>query len=212
MNKSSKFLLFSIVLVIFAFIYRANVGDVGFASSYTAKADMVVSSGSTIKCQIDGNVDEKFATMVENELNSIPANLRAKFIKDGWHIYVTNENLAKLYYGDEYAIVYGSTFYDKGLILMYGNSTAIAKATIHEFGHWFDDELGTISETYTFNKIYKAEKNAFESVFYRGIQLDNREYFAEAFYFYIKNPTQLKNTAPQTYNFMVNIITGNMQD
>ena len=186
MKKGNKILLIGIASIMIAFMYRSHIESAGFAQSYTAKEDVVVSYGSNIECQIDGNVHNMYADMVESELERIPAALRSKFVEDGWHIYVTDENLAHEYYRGQYTFVYGSTFYKKDLILMYANEKAIKDATVHEFGHWLDDYLGDVSETKKFKAIYKEEREAFMNEFYRNNDTGVREYFAEAFYNYIK--------------------------
>ena len=212
MKKSNKFLLFSIVFVLFTVFYKSYEDGEGFATSYVAKADTVVSTGSNIVCQIDGDVDESYADMVEAELSLIPAGLRAKFVESGWHIYVTDENLAKLYYNDNSSIIYGSTFYDKGIILMYSKEIAIKEATIHEVGHWFDNYLGTISAKATFTAVYNQESSNFFKTTTRRPGTSASEFFAEAFYFYIKVPNKLKNVAPKTYAFMEYYVGMTMQD
>ena len=194
--------LFIVVLVMIA--VHKYIADSSFADKYVAFADETVSTGSNIVCQIDGNIDNSYADMVEVELNMIPTELRTEFVESGYHIYVTEENLAKEYYGGgRYDRIFGVIFYDKDLILISGYEYAIKEATVHEFGHWFDQYLGYASSSRDFAMIYSSERPRFSKAFYgRCSTQEIQEYFAEAFYVYIKAPQLLRQVAPQTYAYM----------
>ena len=201
-RRFSNLLSICIIVICAIFMYRHSEAS-AFANTYIAYEDEKVSYGDNIVCQIDGNIDSKYADMVEAELNWIPSSLRAKFVESGWHIYVTDENLAKNYFGDANADIYGCTFYTKDLILMSDTELAIKKATIHEFGHWFDDYLGYVSSSRDFAMIHSSEKISFLRMINWSYNVDTTsEYFAQAFNYYIKYPACLKNAAPQTYAYI----------
>lgn len=197
--------LFKFCLIAFIVIsVHKYIADSPFAKTYVAFADETVSSGSNIVCQIEGNVDNSYADMVEAELNLIPKELRTEFVESGYHIYVTDENLAKEYYGGgRYDRIYGVIFFDKDLILISGNEYSIKEATVHEFGHWFDQYLGYASNSRDFTMIYSSERARFSNAIRgRCSTQEIKEYFAEAFYVYIKAPQLLRQVAPQTYAYM----------
>ena len=200
-----------IIVICAIFMYRHSEASV-FADTYIAHEDEKVSYGNNIVCQIDGNIDSKYADMVEAELNWIPSSLRSKFVESGWHIYVTDENLARNYYGDSKAKIFGSTFYTKDLILMSDSELAIKAATIHEFGHWLDDYLGYASSSRDFTAIHSSEKISFLRMINWSYNVDTAsEYFAQAFNYYIKYPACLKKAAPQTYAYIDYYVQAVMQ-
>ena len=187
--------------------------DSSFADRYIAYEDSKVSCGSKIVCQIDGNIDNAYADMVEHELIYIPSSLRRKFVEDGWHIYVTNENLTEEYAKSKDANILGVTFYPKDLILVSANDNAIKEATVHEFGHWFDEYVGYPSTSKEFAAIHSNEKSIFMHTFRGRCSVEEaKEYFAEAFYFYIKAPNYLKKAAPQTYAYINYYVLAVMQE
>lgn len=193
-----------IFIVLFMAVIQKYIANSSFADKYVAFADETVSTGSNIVCQIDGDVDNSYADMVEAELNLIPAELRTEYVESGYHIYVTDENLAKEYYsGSDCRKIYGVIFYDSDLILISGQEQAIKQATVHEFGHWFDEYLGFASSSRDFAMIHECEQPRFMMASNSRVStLDIREYFAEAFYSYIKAPQSLRRVAPRTYAYM----------
>ena len=207
MKFKNKVLMLAIVFFMVSIGYRmiAVNTDHPFAAIYSAKADVVVSKGSNIKCQTDGIVPNELVTFAEKELSLIPEGFRRAFVEDGWHIYITTENLSEVYFNGEHTEVYGCTFYEKELILMANNKKAIETATVHEFGHWVDHYFGDISRTDEFTIIYEKEHRVFLDYFARNCKMDITEYFAESFYHYVKHPEQLKNVAPATYAVFENL-------
>lgn len=206
--KNKKLLMIAIAVFVFSFIYKYSITEnIPFAASYEVQADVTVSKENTIYCQRDG-ADKNAALLVEQELMLIPETVRELFIENGWHIYVTDENLADVYFKGEYSKVYGCTFYEKKLILMSDDETAITTATIHEMGHFFDYINGSLSNTKEFYALYEKECSNFEVAFDRDCKvLDTKEYFAECFYHYVKNPHILKEAAPETYSFIHYYVT-----
>ena len=77
----------------------------------------------------------------------------------------------------------------------------------HEIAHTIDTLLGFISQSYYFQSIHEEEKN---NVFYRIVYFDFlEEYFAEAFVKFKYDDysrTNLRELAPRTYNFFVQMI------
>ena len=203
--------LLTVVLVMV--VVQKYIADSSFADKYVVFVDETVSYGSNIVCQIDGNIDNAYADMVEHELNYVPSSLRRKFVEDGWHIYVTSENLTEEYAKSKDDNIRGLTFYDKDLILMSADDKAIKIATVHEFGHWFDEYVGYASTSREFAVIHSNEKTSFMKMFVGRCSVEEpAEYFAEAFYFYMKAPAHLKKAAPQTYTYIDYYVLAVMQE
>lgn len=200
MTNKKKTILIVSVFFLLTVLYKCIVSniDFSFATYYQSKAD-VTASEEEIVCQKDGIISDELCKIAETELNKIPTSFKEEFLKSGWHIYITDENLAKEYFNGEHTKVHGCTFYEKRLILIENNENAVKTATIHEFGHWADNYYGNISKTQEFKNIYKQEYLEFEQVFLRDCKMDITEYFAEGFYYYVKNPDALKKIAPKTY-------------
>ena len=64
---------------------------------------------SSIQCQKDGNVDEGIVAIVNQQLTQIPAYIQDAFVKDGWALYVTNQNIGQTYYAGKYDQVMATT-------------------------------------------------------------------------------------------------------
>ena len=146
-------------------------------SSYTvtntvknAKKVSVVSGIGETK----GNVDISYLNQLNTELNKLPSSLLNAFKRKGWHIYITDENIAKTYFGNKYSSVQGVTIYKDKVILIEARSVAIKESTIHEFGHF----------------VYKEETDTFKSRISNSTCVrDEQELFAESFFYYFKDPS-----------------------
>lgn len=89
------------------------------------------------------------------------------------------------------------------------NARYIQNVTYHEFGHLLDYGYNNYfeSEDDEFMNIYYAERSNFKNNYnYEYAVSNSTEYFAEAFAEYMKNPQQLKDNTPRTYNYIVNTI------
>ena len=73
---------------------------------------------------------------------------------------------------------------------------------IHEIGHVYDYYRALCSRGSRFTAIYEAEKGIFTGLYASS----SNEFFAEAFRMYITEPSNLAKRAPQTYNYMKDLI------
>lgn len=64
MQKRVNLLKFCLIAFIAISVHK-YIADSPFAKTYVAFADETVSTGSNIVCQIEGNVDNSYADMVE---------------------------------------------------------------------------------------------------------------------------------------------------
>ena len=153
-------------------------------------------------CEKDGYVDDYWVGQINYELETIPTSLVHQFQADGWHIYSTDMNIDAVYYGGQYGSVEASTNYDEYRIIIEDRQDAISDAAIHEFGHWYDWHLGTITNTDEFMNIYYAETESFRNTFGYRPYYDPMELFAEAFWKYLTNGQALQASCPMLYEFM----------
>ena len=104
--------------------------------------------------EIKGNVDSYYLSLLNKELNKLPSNVLNKFVNSGWHIYVTNENIAKTVFNGQYSSVQGVTIYRDKTILISAKESCIRESTIHEFGHFIDYTYNFSSNSIAFKNIY----------------------------------------------------------
>lgn len=155
----------------------------------------------------DGNVDTSFLVKANNEYMRVPQNIRNLLQTNGCQIYVTDKNLAATYFPG-YKSVQGVSDRYGNWIRIEDRDNAITGSLIHEIGHIIDGYVGLPSQSAEFINIYNIEKNTFNEV---G-KLDNHstssslEYFAECFRQTILYPSTMQQSAPQTYQYILNII------
>lgn len=171
-------------------------------STETPVQSQVDTSSLNHICEKDGYVDDYWVVQVNSELETIPTSLIQQFQADGWHIYCTDMNIDAVYYGGQYGSVEASTNYDEYRIIIEDRQDAISDAAIHEFGHWYDWHLGTITNTDEFMNIYYTETEAFRSTFGYRPYYDPMELFAEAFWKYLTDNQTLQASCPMLYEFM----------
>ena len=152
-----------------------------------------------------GNISDTNISIANNEVNKLPSNLINKFISDGWHIYVTDENIAEVYFGGTYSSVQGATIYESKTIVLANNATYIQNSLIHEIGHYVDFCRGYfLSDTPTFESIYNLEVEYFKSrIVNSSCVRDQQEFFAEEFFYIYKDSSKCTE---QAYNYISNVI------
>ena len=154
--------------------------------------------------EIKGNVDPYYLNLLNSELNKLPVNALNRFKNSGWHIYVTDENIAKTVFNGKYKSVQGVTVYSDRTILIEARESAIRESTIHEFGHFIDYMKGFISDSDEFKKIYNEEVNTFKSrIPNSSCVRDEQEFFAETLYYLYSNPSKCTSKA---YVYVNNIL------
>ncbi len=151
--------------------------------------------------EIKGNVDSYYLSLLNKELNKLPSNVLNKFVNSGWHIYVTNENIAKTVFNGEYSSVQGVTIYRDKTILISAKESCIRESTIHEFGHFIDYTYNFSSNSIVFKNIYKEEVDLFKSrITNSSCVRDEQEFFAETLYYMYKNPSKCTEKAYEFVN------------
>lgn len=128
---------------------------------------------------------------VNQQLAYVPENVKARFVSEGWHIYITTENLAQTYFAGVYNSVQGVTDYAGKTIKIETRNAAVNGAVVHEMGHFVDYILGTPSMSSEFTQIYNEEVATFKSGITNSSAVrDPMEFFAETFEYMYKDPSK----------------------
>lgn len=77
----------------------------------------------------------------------------------------------------------------------------------HELGHFVAFVAGNIDTSSAFQSIYNREKSLYTDYNKSYVLSSSSEYFAESYKNYILNPTQLKNSRPETYAAIENALS-----
>lgn len=162
------------------------------------------------KIDIDGNVSEDLIELLNDELNKIPSFIMSKYFDIGGKIILTSYDIATTYYND-YTIGSLMELHDarKQILYISARDKAIKEGAIHGVGHVFDSMTGWTSyKTNEFINIFSEEKNTIKTVDGGSYHKTNeKEYFAEAFYSFVVNPSVTRSSAPKTVNFLENLMS-----
>lgn len=161
----------------------------------TIEQDIPESKESKFLIETIGNVNANNVNIANEKLLLLPQNAINRFKNEGWHIYVTDENLAITMFGGVYSLVMGGTDYDNHFIKIENREEAVLYSTLHEFGHFvFFINNGFANQSII--DAYNTDVNNAQAI---GITygLDKvEEYYAEIFDLYIKNPEKANEYCP----------------
>lgn len=147
----------------------------------------------------DGTVSEDYFNQVVYYYNTCPSNVRSSFESSGWQILVTGNALSCP--GVSGRVMALTDFSCKSIQV----NTIDPKSVIHEIGHFIDHKNNFCSYSLP-QSTYLNEIYPFMSTVNPGTDLHNTssfmEYFAESFYMYIVNGTNLMLNCPETYLFV----------
>lgn len=155
-----------------------------------------------------GNVDPANISIVEDELFLLPDGLLEYFITDGWEIYVTDEDIAEVYFNGKYKSVMEATIYSKKWIVIENREEAVLSSPLHAFGHYLDyingspvySEADLPSSSDEFKAITDEEMEIFKSNIPNSSCVRNtQEFYAETFYYYLTCPSKC---TPEAFEFM----------
>lgn len=161
----------------------------------TIEQDIPESKESKFLIETIGNVNANNVNIANEKLLLLPQNAINRFKNEGWHIYVTDENLAITMFGGVYSLVMGGTDYDNHFIKIENREEAVLYSTLHEFGH-FVFFINNGFENQSIIDAYNTDVNNAQAI---GITygLDKvEEYYAEIFDLYIKNPEKANEYCP----------------
>lgn len=200
---------------------HAADGVAPIQSAYTAKLmtefqDIKNSDNeitSSLKNLYKGEEIEKYNSIKNNVYNHLSDYMKMKY--NLYNTYIVNNIKDIPLYSNLPNTTLGYTVYNSKYILIQDNSKyrSVESLLFHELGHALDayDELdnydvrqrGKYSSSDEFKKISEEEKgnlNNLTDIYYFTENM--REYFAESYAIYIRNPSEMKKVAPKTYAFI----------
>ncbi len=164
------------------------------------------------------NCNKDIAIKTTVQINHMPTNVIRSFNESGWTLkMITAEEMKDLWKRRTHkaippgVYVAGLTSFDRGSGIKEINLCDLEntpqRAVVHEFGHFVDVMNGLPStNSRQFAEIYYKEKDTYidsdGSEDYCDIKNNIHEYYASIFDEYIKNPENLRVTAPESYLFI----------
>lgn len=139
---------------------------------------------------------------VERALSLLPEELQEIFLDSDWEIHMTDMDLNRAYFNEEYTSVSGMTSYRQKRIYISDDYTSAVTAPFHEIGHWVDWASGYPSKSEEFQEIYQdvKEKRQQEKP---TLALDTEaEIYADAVSEYYTDPESLKDGYPELYDYI----------
>lgn len=151
------------------------------------------------------NTDNRMLNSYLLELAHIPEPVLTPFREEGWSYHIDVNHLSKIQSQVQGSRI-GATSYSQKAIYV-----SEPQATMHEFGHFLDDQLGFPSSR---TDIYGEAKHS--GLFLRSYAKSSpREYFAEAFAFWIntqgneKTRSEFAQYCPKTYQYFLSLEKNN---
>ena len=152
----------------------------------------------------DSSVDD--AKMLNEFVESLPSVFIREFRKN-WRVIIEDYIPTPINYPNN-VIIGGYTDWNSRIILVrkQTSSTDTLDTFIHELGHCFDFEYGSVSYSELFGNIYDLYKDDFSEQYTNSpvgySTSSTAEFFATCFKEYILCPEHLKTVAPKAYNFV----------
>lgn len=136
----------------------------------------------------------------------IPEELREGFKNNEWKVVITEYSIGDLF--EEYAGAVAVTVPELKTIYIENRQKTFRTCLVHEFGHYLDSEMGGISQTEEFEKLYEDEKDSLYEVenYNDNGKSSVEEFFAETYEQYVLYPELLKNTCKETYKFFESLL------
>lgn len=158
---------------------------------------------------VEGSVSHSMQNKQLEYWNRVPESVRNAFTEDGWEFVLTDKSIAGTYYGTELGSIAGLTNTVDKIIYIEDRENAIRRATVHEFGHYVDVAYGWISTSDEWIEIYRSEKDKLNEIGRIGdghTTSSATEYFAEVFQQAINYPETCKESAPQSYEYIMGLL------
>lgn len=149
------------------------------------------------------NTEDYIIDKTNEEIEKLPDNIY-NLLKNDWKIYLTNEDLDDKFFDGALGSVPGATVWNKKEIYIQNNYDKLDMTVLHELGHAVDCEL-KINEQEEWKQIYNEEKEL-ATFMTEHCKSTIKEYFADSFSNYIKNPEELNEKCPKTYIYIEKIM------
>lgn len=175
-------------------------------NSLSARLDDEELSRKYYFVQKDGEVDDKYMSMIYRELNYLPDSILNLLKSHNVKIYITTKNLATEFFNGEYTSVRGVAVYESDAIYIEDREKACRGATLHECGHLYSGYKNDVDMSSEFIRLYNEEKDSFALLASQHCISSSTEYFAEVFEKYFKCYDELKRLCPMTTQFMEELL------
>lgn len=149
-----------------------------------------------------GKVEMIYIEKCAETLSVIPSDILNAYAKQGWHFYITDEDLDKTMFNGMYGSVQGGADGINKFIKIEDRNKAVVQAPMHEFGHFLDYYDGSYTIDEEFENIYSEEINKAKEMGMKYGLINSTEYFADSFEFYIKDRERMKEYIPKTYEYI----------
>lgn len=189
-------LLFSIMVVGIYEIRNKSMQD-DLSSHYTCAVDNFYIDEST-------RIDD--VEMLNSFVDTLPPVFIKEFRKD-WKVIVEDQIPTPDNWPD-YITIGGYTDWDSRIVIIRKQTDPydMLDNFVHEIGHCFDFEYGSVSYSYLFSDFYELYKDDFDEQYVRALDGYSTsspvEFFAACFKEYMLCPDHLKDTAPKAYIFV----------
>lgn len=152
------------------------------------------------------DVSEDFIQAINDKYNLLPIHIRERFENNSGEVVISSTDLG-VELGRRNNTVLAYCIPERHYIKLDNRSKA-KSSVLHEMGHIMDYQLGWVSKSDEFTSIYNSEVEIFKSIWNTDSQntSNSTEYLGESFLVYITNPNLLKDSCPETYNFLVDFV------
>ena len=156
-----------------------------------------------------GSVDPENVEIADQTMDLVPEKIQKVLRDRGWTACVSDEDLDRKYMNGAYGGVSGIAIAYKnmkgGVLKFEDRPRAVTNSVPHEVGHAVDYELGNVSDTPEFERIYRKEAQSFyptSDTMRSHLLSSQREYFAGVFDEYCRNPENCAEMVPESYEYM----------
>ena len=157
----------------------------------------------------DGTIDVNLFDKLCSQLTLVPEKLISRFMAENWKFYITDRDIGQFMFNGTKGVCGGTSTYENAIYIS-NTDHAINTAAVHEFGHFLDYLTYTSFDSNDFANVYAAEKSALKSAF--GLNNNDvgniHEYYASCFYAYCMNADKMQQTAPLSYQYLINDLEG----
>lgn len=189
-------LLFSLMVVGIYEIHNKSMQD-DLSSYYTCAVNNFYIDESTSISDVE---------TLDSFVETLPSNFIKEFRKD-WKVIIEDKIPAPEEWPDN-VLINGYTDWNSRLVLIRNrsDSSEMLNSFVHELGHCFDLEYGSVSHSYLFSdfyELYKDDFNDYSTSAPPGYSTSSTdEFFATCFKEYLLHPEHLKEVAPKSYIFI----------
>lgn len=186
-----------------------NTGSKELMTENEPAEDVLTNAAYNDYIWADGAIDVNLFDKLYSQLTLVPEKLISRFKAENWKFYITDRDIGQFMFNDAKGVCGGTSTYESAIYIS-NTDHAINTAAVHEFGHFLDYLTYTSFDSSDFENVYAAEKSALKSAFgLNNSDVGNvHEYYASCFYAYCMNADKMQQTAPLSYQYIINDLEG----